>query len=416
MATSSGVGIQVQPNIATLDVDGALLRKGWAAKTYIESLQQEPLLQNANIMETIKVGKSPEALPTASIIDVSADSASKSARSVTLQFLRALDDTGGTGNASTPLGSEETLRLKAASFYSNDWFHAVTSEQYGIDFRELSPTKIYSQLPALLKQWRGELEGYYLRSAIIETRSPNLTSAPTSLAQPLNPNWYVPGATTQPTYDSTASDHEDNIGDVLSAVTSTNCKLTPSRILALGDYLEESYIKPTMVNGMPVYRLYLSADEIRYNLDPSQTGSWAAYFNTSSACKEVNDVIPGSIGMIGDKIVCIRDVRCPTLTMSGTSADWTATVGYMMQGRNDGRTTGRTANTHFNLNYVLGGTAIGKYVSEADHFEEQKDQYDKIKAIAYIGAFGYCLVNWDVDTATDASMQSEGTFVIPTQR
>ena len=417
MATSGGVGIQIQPNMASLDVDAALLRKGWSDKTYIEALQEEPLLKDANIIETVRAGKKPEALPTASIVDVTpSGSGVKADRSVTLQFLRALDDVGGTGNASSPLGNEETLRLKSATFYSNDWFHAVTSETYGIDFRELSPTKIYPQMPQLLKQWRGELEGHYMRSGVIETRSPNLTSAPLSLTQPLNPNWYIPGSTAQPTYDATAADHEDSIGDALSGVTAGDCVLTASRILTLGDYLEEHYIKPTIINGMPLYRLYMHPDDIRFNLDPSQTGSWAAYFNSSAACKEINSVVPGSIGIIGDKMLCIRDPRCPTITVSGSTADWGLSIGYLKQGRNDTRTTGHTNNVHFNANYVLGATALGKYVSEPDHFEEQKDVYNKIKAIAYIGAFGYGLINWDVDTPTDASMQSEGTFVVPTQR
>ena len=88
----------------------------------------------------------------------------------------------------------------------------------------------------------------------------------------------------------------------------------------------------------------------------------------------------------------------------------------MHQGRNDGRATGRTANVHFNCNYVLGAAGLGVMEMEAPHYEEQKDEYNKIKGIAYIGAKAYQLRQWDVDTISDTSLQSEGTYVICTSR
>jgi len=419
MATA-GVGIAKPNNLATQGVDTGLLRQAWSNMIYLESLQQEPLFDSSMFKEEIKAGDKPRSLPMNKIVlDVTPTGQNaKANRKVTLQFLRSLEGTGRFGNQETLLGNEEQMRLKYAQFYSNDWAHAVSGESYGIDFRELSATQIYDHIRPLLAQWLGELRGYYYRAAILETRSPNLAKSPLSLARPLNPNWYLPGtaAASQPAYSATAATLENNVGAALNAATATDTVFNVRRMLSLGDYLQEKYIKPLMINGKECYVLMLHPDEVRYNLDPSRDDSWAKYWVDAASLSDADKVIPGTIGMVGGRIICVRDQRCPTLTLSGTSADYTLTPGYLLPGRNEGRTTGVTANVHFNANYVLGEHALGHYTSELPHYEEQKDEYGKYYGVAYAGAFGCALVNWDVDTPTDTSIQSEGTFICPTQR
>ncbi len=419
MADSAGVGISRMNDIADQDVDSNLLRRAWANSIELESLLQEPLLQNKNLRATVSPGPDPKPLPGKVFTNVTpTGQAAKANRRVTLQFLKSLSGTGRFGDSEALLNNEEQMALKHCSFYANDWAHAVAGESYGIKFRELSATRIFEQIKPLLAQWYGELEGSWIREAIMETRSPNLAKSPLSLAQPLNPNWFFPGLGTssQPSYDSTAADLENNIGDSMSSVTASNNVLNVRRVLTLADYLEENYIMPLEIAGKSIYLLFCHPDEIRYNLDPSRTDGWSAYWNTGSALQDINQVIQGAVGLIGERILLCRDARCPTATLSGNSADWTITMGYVLPGRTDNRATGRTANTHFNTNYILGANALGVMETEAPHYEEQKDEYNKIYGIGYIGAKGYQLMQWDVDTTSDTSLQSEGTYVVCTSR
>ncbi len=415
--SSAGVGIVMPNSLSDQGVSTGLLRQAWANQIYVEALQQEPFFNSPALGEQIKVGASETVLPKKVILNVTPTGPnSKANRKVTLQFLKALSGTGRFGNAEVQLGYEEQLALKYAQFYANDWSHAVSGEAYGIDFRELSATSIFNHIRPSLARWKAELDGYFFRSAIVETRSPNLAKAPLSLTQPLNPNWYLPGASSQPAYSATAATLEENIGAALAAVTAGDNVFNVRRLLAFADELRDNYIKPVVIGGKECYMLCLHPDEIRYNIDPSRSDSWAKYWVDAAALSDEHKVVPGVVGMVGDSIVCVRDQRCPTATLSGTSADYTITAGYMKPGRNDGRATGRTSNIHFNLNYVLGEAALGKYESEAPHYEEQQDEYKKIYGVAYAGAFGVALVNWDIDTPTDSSIQSEGCYIAATQR
>lgn len=419
MAASFGVGINRFNNLSAQGVAGGMLREAWSNQIYLESLQEEPLFNSPAIIEEIKPGPRTAPIPGKVILNVTptGDNA-KANRKVTLQFLKSMSGTGRFGNAERQLGYEEQLVQKYAQFYANDWSHAGSGENYGIDFRESSATQIFNQIKPLLAQWKGELDGYFFRSAIMETRSPNLAKAPLSLGQPLNPNWFLPGLATnnQPEYSAAAATLEDNVGAALTSVTADDNIFNVQRLLTLGDYLQDQYIKPVHLMGRDLYLLCLHPDEVRYNIDPSRTDSWAKYWIDAASLGDIAKVIPGTVGLVGEKVLCVRDQRCPTLTLSGTSADYTLSIGYLQQGRNDNRATGRTDNIHFNLNYVLGAEAIGKYESEMPHYEEQRDEYGKIYGISFTGAFGCALVSWDVDTATDSSIQSEGTYVCPTQR
>jgi len=418
MATA-GVGLEKPNNLSAQDVT-ALTREGWSDIVYLESLTQELLLDSAALREEIEPGDTPKKLPTGKIVLQVTPSGTnwKANRKVTNQFLKALQGAGRYGNQETLLGNEEQMQMKFSSFFSNDWSHAVSAEAYGIDFRELTATQIYEKIGMLLAQWLGEKRGVFYREAILETRSSNLTFSPLALGQPLNPNWFLPGQTDalQPSYSATASTLEDNVGASLASVTSTDNLLNIRQILRLADYLQERYIKPLPIDGMELYVLCVHPDVLRYLIDPSRSDSFAKYYIDAAALPNVKNVIPGTIGVIGGKICVVCDRRCPTVRLSGTSADYTISTGYLEPGRQDGRATGRVANVDFNANYILGEHALGYYESEMPHFESQYDEYGKYYGKGYIGAFGVQLVNWDLDNQTDSSIQSEGTFIIPTQR
>lgn len=419
MAATFGVGIVKPNNLATQGVDTNLLRTAWANDIYLESLQVEPLFNSNALTEVIKVGNDNVMLPSKVFMNVTpAGENGKAARDIVLSFTKSLSGTGRFGNSERLLGNEEQIALKFAKFFANDWAHAVSTETFGIDYREVSPYKIYEKARPLLAQWFGELNGLFARQAFNETRSENLTKSPISLTQPLNPNWYVPGVSTasQPTYDSTAATFENNVGDVLATATAANAHFTVPELLQLADYAQDNYVKQFNSNGFSGYILYVASDEYRRLIDPATTNSWASFWKDAAAIQDIDKVIPGAVGMIGESIIVARDRRASTLTLGGTSADRTFTFGYLRPGRNDGRATGRTDNTHFNMNVLMGENCLAKYEPEAPHYEEQVDEYGRYQGVGYIGACAWQIPIWDVDTPTDTSAQQESSIVVPTQR
>ena len=419
MADTAGVGIVKPVNLADQGVSEGLLRTAWSTEVQFESVVEELLFNAPTLTGQIGVGEK-KMVPQNMFLNVTPnDTNGKAARKVVLTFTRALDDTGRFGNAETLLGNEETIRLKYASFYANDWAHAVSGESYGIDFRELSATQIFSIVKPLLAQWYGELNGYFAREAVCQSRDTRLTKAPVSLAQPINPNVYFPAlgyTSSQPTYDSTASDWEDNVGDAATSVTAANNHLNVGEILDLSDWAVSKYLRPIKHNGLDLYVLNMCADEYTRFHKPATTDSWASYWKDAAAITDLNKVVPGASVVIGDSVVVCRDRRAPTVVFSGNSTNWVTTWGYMKPGRNDGRTTTRTDKTHCNVNMLFGTNALGKYEPERPHYEEQKDEYGKYYGVSFTGGFGWQIVYWDVDTPTDSTIQQEGSAIILTQR
>lgn len=420
MASTFGVGITKPSNLATQGVDSGLLRTAWANDIYMESLQHEPFFNAAGLIETVKVGNDGYQIPQKCFMNVTPSGKDgKAARDVVLSFCKALSGTGRFGNSERQLGNEEQIQLKYAKFYGNDWSHAVSGESFGIDFRELTPYEIYQKAKPLLAQWFGELNGYFARESLCQTRCTNLTKSPVSLSQPLNPNWFIPGQSTanQPTYKVAPSLLEQEVGNYLGSVTSANCHLTIPRLLTLSDYANDAYIKQMNINGYDCHILLVHPDEYRYLLDPSNDNSWSKYWIDAAALNnDLNKVIPGMLGVIGESLIVVRDRRAPTLTLSGASSSYSTSFGYLKPGRNDTRATARVANTNFNMNMLLGANCLAKYEPEMPHYEEQYDEYDKYYGVGYFGAFSWQLPIWDVDTPTNTSAQQESSMMVPTQR
>jgi hypothetical protein len=420
MGQTIGVGIQKPNNLSAQGVSGGLLRTAWANDIYMESLQHEPFFNAAGLIETVKVGNDGYQIPTKAFMNVTPSGKdSKAARDVILSFCKSLSGTGRFGNGEAQLEHEEQIALKYAKFYSNDWSHAVSGESFGIDFRELTPYQIYIKAKPLLAQWFGELNGYFAREALCETRCLNLTKSPVSLSQPLNPNWYIPSVATanQPAYAVDANTLEQRVGNLLAGTTAANMHLTIPELLKLSDYANDKYIKQMNINGYDVHCLLVHPDEYRYLLDPSNSTSWGKYWVDAAALNnDLNKVIPGMLGVINESLVVIRDRRCPTIALGGTSGTWAAALGYMKPGRNDTRATGRTSNVHFNANMLLGANCLAKYEPETPHYEEQYDEYDKYYGVGYFGAFSWQIPIWDVDTPKDWTAQQESSMIVPTQR
>lgn len=427
MATP-GVGITSPVTLATQSagaVSTNLLQKKWNDnKLYMESLLPDPLFSNQDLIEPVEVqmGKRNVAAPSnAFFLDVTPTD-TKAARTVYLTFLKSLNVDPIQGNATQLLGSETTLNLKFSTAQANDYCGGVSTDTFGIDFRELATYGAYDKIDALLAQWLGEVRGYYARYAMVFQRSPNLEAAPISSTAGLNQHFYFPGCTSaqQPSYNVTKATYMTNVGATATtagALSAGTNRLTVGRCLTLIDWLQTKYIRPVQSKGgRELYILFAHPDEYLNLLGPATTDSWASRYVTTLRTDDPDKVVPGQVGLIGDSLLVVRDPRAPTMALSGTASAYTTTFSFYKYGRTDDRSAAGRETTDFNTNMVFGADALWKYEPEMPHRETQTDVYGKYEGIGLFGAVGYGTPVFDVDTATSSSGQQEGSVIVMTRR
>lgn len=422
MATSH-LGLTKPNNLNAQKVDTGLLQKRWNDnQLYMESLQGDPIIGNPDLVKVIEVGSGKNKVPFADslILDITPkDKKGKGARNVELVFLKSLTMAPIEGNGSSLIGNEATLQLKYTNNYANDWAAGVVEDVYGIDFREIANYGIYSEIRPLLAQWLNEVRGMYARQAYITRISQNLTTAPISMTASLNPNWYFPAlsAASQPAYDATLNNLEQNIG-VAATTIGASALLNVPELLTLIDYAREvKYIEPMTIAGKPMYVLFACTDQVRRLRDPSVANSWGAYYNVVTATEDVKKVVPNAEITIGDELLVVRDPRYATMTKSGTASDWNLSFGYLKYGRTSTRTSLRNT-SNFDVNIFAGRGSLCVYEPEAPHYENQPDEYGKYKGTGLFGAVGYQTPIWDLDAAqqSSATAQQESSMIIPTSR
>lgn len=421
MANTAGVGILV-PESITAKGASDLLRQYWSNETYMESLKVDVLMNIPYLTNPVDPGKDRNdfSLKEGYVFhDITPPGKDMYARSVRLQLTKSLSGAATEGTVGTLLGAEEDIQVKQFSVFANDWAHAVTTQTYGINYRENAPTKVYELAKPELAQWLGEYLGWNARMALLERISNNLTVAPISLTTAWNQNWYVAGlaAGSQPVYSEVDATHEDNILAALDAVTPSASHLTVSEILQIEEVAHDKFIKPIYFEGKELYFLYVAAEEYKRLRDSAVTGSFGEYWQQAAAlpASSLDKVIPSDKFVMGDGIVVCRDRRAAAL---GTSPDPTPTTlnsYYNKQGRNDER-VGIADALKWNVNMLLGQHALVKFNPEKPHYEEQYDEYKKFKGIGYAGACSYMLPAFDLDTKTATSVQQEGSMVVSTER
>lgn len=417
--TTPGVGMVAPNNLASMDVDSALLRTIWQTRVYTESLLPEPLFNNEHLMATVDLG-SGESIDASGKCFVDITPADKGARKITLSFLRAINASAIEGNSTAYIGNETNLRMKSASFYANDYGIPVTSFEYGIDFRELDSYKIYEKVSPLLWQWLGEYRGFCARHALCENMSHNLTAAPISLTATPNAHIWFPVLTDaqQPQFVTSTTEYAEAIGDAATqaGASRTTNQLTVAALLDAASWAQDWYGMPVDVGGYKVYLLGVSKKQALRLRKPSTTDGVGIYWDAGGKKFDtIADIVPDLIGVVGD-VAVFQDERAPTYTLGGSNSAWTNTFGYVQMGRTDGRTTSVAA-TAFDVNILYAEKALVKYESATPAFNEQFDDYDRYKGDLIHGAMGYQTCRWDIDTASDSDkMQQEGCGLILTNR
>jgi hypothetical protein len=421
-----GSDINKQETLTQKEVTG-LIRTAWLKKIMYAAVQADPLVPKLDsaIVGTIDPGKKDDkgrvhSIPGKVVQNIEINSETKVARNIILQKTLPLAGDGYEGLADAP-GNEENVDLRYANIYANDIGHAVPYQQYGITSREAIPVQVTQDLQQLLGTWRGEKEGYDMRSAVINRISQNLKAAPHSLTEALNPNWYVVGLpdSSQPVYDPTKTTYEAAVRAAMNDVSLTapgDSALDISSLIKVSSVLKQRYITPFMFEGHMLWALYVHDDVADALNDPAVTASYGAYIKDVAAFSkaDVRSIIPNASWIINERLVVVRDCRCPVI---GVEAG-TTTPAYMKMGRNDERGSVAAATRIFYCNYVLGANALVRFNPEPWAFHNESQDYGKNKGISYDTGLSFQIPLYDKDSAQQdaTSLLSEGSMVVATAK
>jgi hypothetical protein len=97
------------------------------------------------------------------------------------------------GNAVSQIDNVENPVIKEFTAYYNDVSHAVTLDQYGINYLDTAPYGVKEKAAELLATFWKELMDYYMQHAILWKYSPNLLESPVNLSVIPHKNTFVKG-------------------------------------------------------------------------------------------------------------------------------------------------------------------------------------------------------------------------------
>lgn len=417
-------GVKQAQTYDSMGVEAGMSIRGYdRTKIYFESLQQDPIMNNMNLIEPIKVESGEGSLKSADKIIVKAKpnkDVGKAADSVVLEYVQALQLGSLNGNDVDYAGNEETKRVKYLTVYANDAARPLSSWGFGIDKLGQDWWQIDAQDRKLLSQWLGETNGLFARQAFCEKYSENLAESPINATLGINPNVIFAEpvtVTTQvvegvATYDANLATFTANIVAGGGATTPADNHLTVPRVLKICDIMSQRlYISPIPVAGKMCYKMHASREEMRYLRSKDNAESYAESYIQGSALARVSEIVPEAELMIGDMIICTDD-RAPSMSTNGAAVSF----GYMKQGRNDSRVA--PAADSFNVNIAMGANALVCYEREMASFKTDDDNYGKNKGTLIYECIGYNLTIWDLDPAnqTSATAANEGSVLILTAR
>jgi len=330
----------------------------------------------------------------------------------TIGLMLDLSDDGVNGRTDQE-GNEEDQDLKYFVAYSNDYSHAVSSQQYGIDKHTKDAFNILESITKQLGVWHKQKAGLKMRQALLEVVDDDLTVAPTSQTQGLNKNFFVKGIdidTEQPVYDSTLTDYVDNLGDAAElAGASADWDVTFMNNIIY--YLRATAeVEPYIGNR---YAVTVPAYEAAPLKDTGTSNSmWDLKRDTfvQEIAKEAwNNSYLGTY----QNIDLFEDSNSPMMTFTGSTGSWTAATFYKKMGTTDDRPS---SGTRYNVGYGMGKSALVWAEHEATHMEDDPQNYGKRKGIGAFRGAGANLLEFDIGTKTDSSRRNQNSCVLLTKR
>jgi hypothetical protein len=308
------------------------------------------------------------------------------------------------------VGTEEVPQTKTATFYRNNWGHAVSTEKYGVRKLDQEYLGIYEQHVDDQGVWARQYRGRSIRTSFLERHSPNLLVGDTAqlATAEWNPHFFIGGLSfrDQPVYSSNMVTYTNNIvggiqtasgGDLTSQLISNSLNIRAINNLAR--YAQDNLIWPLTIAGNQAYILTVSKLQATVMSDPT----WSA--NTLGARYREVDKLPekyqkwnGLIGMLrcpaGVDIWIVVDAKQPTLVPGGSAEPFNLTAGYVFEG--DDRTPLQLNNARVrDTAFLLGQAAIAGWEPEKMHMVEQDEEYHRIYGDGVKGVWGYSLPIFD---------------------
>lgn len=363
------------------------------------------------------------------------------------------------GTSETILGNEESTRLLYTDAYYNEIKKGVKMWNWGYNANDTKYLNLNETVDPALAEYMAELRDTRIHQALCLRRAEELTKAPVSLAQTLNPNWIIPNLddASFPAWDKDAPTKTDGAADslgyyssrtysggtsfvenVAAAImagsgTGTTPKnlLTADALFAAEEYSRDSLMTETiMLDGQPTIVLLVPSRVKSWMMNPSKSGSIGEYLKSKSVMdyKDTNrNMIPYEFGRLG-QFLLVENMRSPTLTIGGSAGAYTMAFGFVNPGNNDDRNNLAWSNTSGSTNYVfdmvfgVGKNAIMEYLMDPLNTKlREATEYEQIIGrAAYLGE-GLQLPFWDKDSGSQADGASKtliyrGSFCMPIGR
>lgn len=326
------------------------------------------------------------------------------------------------GSNANPVGQEEDLKQKIFDLFYTDWSHQVSLQEYGIEAINKDYWQIFSEINPKLSLYAREYDGKYMREALLERYSSNLTQAPHNLNQEFSPNIAIAGlhSSNWPVFNNTPATWTNRIATgLVNAGVGAQASCTIRFIQLAEEWASaERVIEPVTVGGKETYVCLIPSPQARYLKDPVVAGNLgAAWRDYTGLSQEELLMFPGAIGRIG-RCLIVEDPRYPTLTIGGTAGNYTLTPQYKLAGRDavsDPRDKTLQARQ---VGYLLGKAAIAKWQPEPFHWQYEYEQYKKFGGKGIFTSVGYQMVQWDYgplntdNPPTSATRQQDSSVVL----
>ena len=366
-------------------------------------------------------------IPNAIYINVN-EMATKGTNSVTITMKLPL--TGGVVRGNNRLGgTEEQPNTKAVTLYRNNYKKAVSIETYNTRHLDQVDYGLYKQHIKDLTPWAQQNHGLDIRMAFLRRYSYNLLAGDTvGLCIPeWNPHIYVQGASDaqQPVFDMNDAINTNNI--VNAILNAGGGSLTPTigqaiSFRALNKIAQKALrekLMPLMVGGRETYILMLSPLQAMILTDPtwvnatggltSGGGVWLEAAAMSKETQNWYNAIGTFRSAIGVDIVCITDVKCPTLIPTGTAEPFSLSDNYVWPGDVDLRNLDNP-NTR-DACFLLAKGALAAWEPEPIHFVKQDDDYFRIMGHGVAGVRGIQIPIFDQQSPISTSREYYGGMV-----
>ena len=383
-----------------LRLSSSLIQEIWDNKLRMESMTRDVF---SDFEGTFKDNK--KTLPSGIVMNAKLP---PSARTLTVGLLRNLDGAGVTGRTDQ-IGEEIDQVTKEVLLFSNDVSQAVNTERYGIDAHDKAAYRIIEAVQPQLSRWHQEIKGRYIREALLERYSINLTVAPISRTKRFNENILVTGVTlaNQPVYDSTASDYEENIGDAMTTM-STNA-FDVALLNAAQEFTVATKTLEPRANGR--YIFLVPSNQAVLLKDPAATTSISGLFKDSHVIEAATNAYRQYLGSWGI-FDLFEDTRAPLIARTGSDGSFVITAFYKGAGADDDRTP-LPAGTLADVGFILSDGAVSIAQHDALHFEEEIQNYKKVIGVGAFAGYGANrLVFDDEGSETDTSEINQNSIAV----